>query len=163
VEKQQFRYEPEPSGFYRLLMQVISEHFPDLKDAQIMILQDTKMKKSKGAVVFARIVKATDLTRALTRGRNGGAADIIIFVDKLLWSFADEADKTRIIRHELRHIKVSTKKGGAKKYSIKTHEIEDFEIEVELNADDPGWKSRIGEKLRAEYEALKNAQKRLPL
>lgn len=72
---------------------------------------------------------------------------------------ADE-DKTRLIRHELRHSDVD---GESEKnpYKIRCHTIEDFFSEVKLNEDDPYWSRRVGESLMAAYEAQKDPQQKL--
>jgi len=68
----------------------------------------------------------------------------------------DDIDRSRVIRHELRHTSVDDE---AKKnpYKVRTHTIEDFYSEVDLNADDPRWRARVATLLNVKYEAQNNA------
>jgi len=143
MENQEFRYQPEPAGAFKLLREIIAQHFPDLQAAQIMILQDTKEKKNKGAIVFARIAKATDLTKALTRSRKSGSADYIIF-------------------HELRHTSVlrifneETNRGAGeviviyKRQEVKTI-IEALEAAVKAKPRKRSWKDLLNKLEKRAY------------
>ena len=112
-------------------------------------------------IILARIVKTNDLTRHLTIDESGSdlGYDYIVFFDKLLWNHTEDIDRNRLMRHELRHTDISV---DDSKFKIRSHTIEDFYSEVELNRDDPRWRQRLGDMLVARYEA-KDPQQKLPM
>jgi hypothetical protein len=78
-----------------LLRRVRDKHFPELVNADILILFDLKKRGSKGMVVLARIMKANDLIRHLTANEKSVAEgyDYIITIDKVFWDNTTDLDR----------------------------------------------------------------------
>lgn len=73
----------------------------------------------------------------------------IISLDAIAWDVMNDADKIRLLRHELRHVGVMTEDDI--KPSINPHNIEDFVEECVLNVDDPDWARKVAKKVLAIY------------
>jgi len=154
------RYEDATEAEYKLLDKVRSESFRELFDAKIKIIFDLRKKSSGGKIVLAKIYKTNELIRHLTQEglddlTNG--TDYIIFIDKLFWNLVEEIDKIRTLRHELRHTDYCPEKKFP--YQLKSHDIEDFEIEVDLNKDDIGWRKRVAELTFLAYQQREEQEK----
>lgn len=152
------RYYEADQEIYALMDSLIDEHFGLLRNAKIKILMDTKPKINKltGRVNFASIKTTNEVEKFLTMdGQNLEGFDYIMFIGELVWSLAEDQDKTRIVRHELRHCFMD-EKGN---YKVIPHEVEDFFIEIELNQDDPRWGQKLGEIVRIRYEQMKAEEK----
>ena len=121
---------------------VIEEHFPELKDATIKILFDTKKRTYGDKIVLGRISSANDLVRRLTDDEAEDGCDYVMFLDQVAFEAIPESDKIRLIRHELRHCRVSVGSESIK-YGVIPHDIEDFAQEVKLNVDDVDWAKRV--------------------
>ena len=145
------RYENVDENVYQILNSVKREHFPELANAEIKILFDTKKKTSGGKIVIARIQKTNDLLKYLTSGDIEDGYDYIMYIDKKIWNNIDNTDRVRIIRHELRHTLVDLDSRNSP-YKIVDHDISDFHQEIELNKDDPRWCDRVGELGRHLYD-----------
>jgi predicted metallopeptidase len=120
---------------------VIDEYFPELKDATIKILFDTKKRTYGDKIVLGRISSANDLVRRLTDDEAEEGCDYVMFLDKIAFEAIPESDRIRLIRHELRHCRVSVGSESIK-YGIIPHDIEDFAQEVKLNVDEVDWAKR---------------------
>jgi len=143
------RYEPCTEDVRGLFETVKSEHFPELRNVQIMILLDTKKCKSKGKMVLGKIKKASEVERYLTTDIvEDEGIDFVMFLDKNVVTHCDENDLTRLMRHELRHVFI-TERG---KLTLRPHDFEDFREEVDLNHDDPNWASRVVEMVSLIYD-----------
>lgn len=148
---------------YNIMKGVIDEHFPELADATIKILFDTKKRTYGDKIVLGRISSANDLVRRLTDDVSEDGCDYIMFLDQVAFEAIPEIDKIRLIRHELRHCKVSVGSESIK-YSILPHDIEDFVAEVELNKEDPGWAARavtLASDIYAQMEEQAKEQKQV--
>jgi hypothetical protein len=119
--------------------EAVAKWFPQLDQAIIKVLFDTKMRKRGNKLVLGRILKANDLIRKLTDNLAEEGCDYIVFLDQIAFENISETDKIRLIRHELRHCKVIGDDPEKIKYKLIPHDIEDFVIEIELNKDDVGW------------------------
>jgi hypothetical protein len=99
------RFEEVSDSVYQILNEVRSQFFTELDNANILLIFDTKKRVSKGKVVLASIKKVTDLQRFLTINESGSidGFDYMIIIDKKAWEIAEDDDKVRILRHELRH------------------------------------------------------------
>jgi len=154
----ELRFETAPDHAYDLMKAIIRERFPELASAEVLILMDLKKRVAGESITLGRIVKTNDLTRHLTIDESGTdrGYDYIIFLDKLMWDNIDDTDRSRVIRHELRHTSVDDE---AKKnpYKTRIHTIEDFYSEVDLNIDDPRWRERVATLLNVKYESQDNA------
>jgi hypothetical protein len=145
------RFESAPQDAYDMLREVRREHFPELRNAEILILLDKKKRMSGGAIVLGRIQKANDLIKVLTEETVDEGYDYIMYLDKKMWNQCDDADKERVIRHELRHCFVDLDARGTP-FKLIGHTIEDFYEEVDLNQDDPRWRIRVAEVIAIAYE-----------
>ncbi|HVN96899.1 MAG TPA: putative metallopeptidase [Syntrophorhabdaceae bacterium] len=153
------RYEEVTSTALNLLKTVRAKDFPELKNAKIKVLFDLKKRKSGGRIVLGRIMKTNDLIRHLTKDEVEviEGFDYIITLDKKCWDNTTDEDRTRILRHELRHtfFDIEAEKDP---YKLMTHSISDFYEEVELNQKDPRWRERVAILTEDIYEQEKEAQ-----
>jgi hypothetical protein len=130
---------------------VRAEHFPELRNAEILVLFDKKKRMSGGALVLGRIQKSNDLIKKLTDEVVDEGYDYIMYLDKKMWESSADMDRERVIRHEFRHCFVDLDARGTP-YKLIGHTIEDFYEEVELNEDDQRWRIRLGEITYAAYD-----------
>jgi hypothetical protein len=145
------RYKEASDDAYRVLDLVRQEHFPELAGAKIKVLFDLKKHLSGGKIVLGRIMRADDLVKLLTVPDFPGGADYVIILDGECWGAIGLEDKTKLMRHELRHTIFNPDKDNP--YGLLTHDIEDFIAEVSLNSDDPGWRRRVASLALGIYEA----------
>jgi hypothetical protein len=131
---------------------------PVLGNATIKILFDTKLRKHEGKIVLGRILKANDLIRRLTDNLADEGCDYILFLDKVAFTNIPPEDKVRLVRHELRHCKV-TGTIEKPKYSVIPHDIEDFEIEIKLNEENIGWARNAAQLVSDIYEQFAEQKK----
>jgi hypothetical protein len=154
------RYEEVTEDASKLLDEVQVKHFPELKNAKIILLFDLKKRTSGGRVVLGRIMKTNDLLRHLTK--NDGVAvegcDYIISLDKQGWDAIGNEDRIRVLRHELRHTFYDIESEN-NPYKLIDHSITDFYEEVELNKDDPKWRERVATLVADIYEQQKDEMK----
>jgi len=134
-----------------MIRAVRAEHFPELRNAEILVLFDKKKRMSGGALVLGRIQKSNDLIKKLTDEVVDEGYDYIMYLDKKMWEVSAEMDRERVIRHEFRHCFVDLDARGTP-YKLLGHTIEDFYEEVELNSDDQRWRMRLGEITYAAYD-----------
>jgi hypothetical protein len=130
---------------------VRAEHFPELRNAEILVLFDKKKRMSGGALVLGRIQKTNDLIKKLSDEVVDEGYDYIMYLDKKMWESSADMDRERVIRHEFRHCFVDLDARGTP-YKLIGHTIEDFYEEVELNEDDPRWRVRLAEITYAAYD-----------
>jgi hypothetical protein len=151
------RYEDADDQVMSLLNRIVARSFTELTNAKIKVIFDLKKRKSGGHMVLGRIMKTNDLLRHLTRDEVEilEGYDYIISLDKMCWESIDEADRIRIIRHELRHTYVDLE-SEASPYRLQNHSILDFYEEVELNKDDPRWRERVADLASSIYEQKKD-------
>lgn len=97
-----------------------------------------KKKSKSGRTILAYIRKASEFEQLLL---NNIATQYLLFVDGNVWPELGEEDRTRLIRHELRHIFIDYDKDGEPKYQMADHNLidfrEDYEIEQGKPYDDP--------------------------
>ncbi len=145
------RFENAPQSAHDMLREVRREHFPELRNAEILILMDKKKRMSGGAIVLGRIQKSNDLIKALTEETVDEGYDYIIYLDKKMWNQCDVVDLERVMRHELRHCFVDLDARGTP-FKLIGHTIEDFYEEIDLNNDDSTWRMRVAEVIAIAYE-----------
>jgi hypothetical protein len=155
------RYEEVTSDVQDILHEVQTAHFPELKNAKIIVLFDLKKRTSGGRVVLGRIMKTNDLLRHLTRDDSIAieGVDYIVTLDKQGWDAIGKEDKVRVLRHELRHTHYDIESED-NPYKLMDHSITDFYEEVELNKDDPRWRERVATVVADIYEQQKEDQKK---
>jgi len=156
------RYEDAPSKVYKVLKFVRKGWFPELKGARILPIFDLKQSGSKGKITLASIRLASDLQKYLTMEgtQESIGYDYILIIDKIAWKKAAKSirdtvteDRIRLIRHELRHTRVSM--SAKKPYGLRSHTIEDFYSEISLNRKDPRWAERLAANVGLAYKAKK--------
>jgi len=154
------RYEEVTEEAKKLLNEVEAKHFPELRNAKIIMLFDLKKRTSGGRVVLGRIMKTNDLLRHLTRDEAVAVEgyDYIVTLDKQGWDAINKEDRVRLLRHELRHTFYDTE-SEANPYRLIDHSITDFYEEVELNKDDPRWRERVATVVADIYEQQKEVRK----
>jgi hypothetical protein len=140
---------------------VKEETFPELAQANIKIIMDQKKRTSGGKYVLGRMKKTNELERHLSVNEAGtqDGFDYIMYLDEMAWNIATPEERKKLVRHELRHCELDND-SNTNPYKVKGHDIEDFEAEIRLNADDPGWANRLGERVQLEYEAEAERRRR---
>lgn len=134
--------------------EVRHEHFPELQGAEIKVLFDTKKRTSGGKLVLGRMKKTNEVERHLSKDQTGSEEgyDYIMYLDQVAWEIAEDEDRVRLVRHEMRHCDVDLDTNG-NPYKIKGHDIEDFQTEIRLNQDNLDWGIQLAARVAAEYEA----------
>jgi hypothetical protein len=136
------RFEIANKDANEMLELVRDKWFSHLDNARIQILFDLKSRMKGARLILGRIMKANDLIRRLTDHFYPGGCDYILFLDKIAFMMVmQESDKKRLVRHELRHCVYNP--DAENPWQILQHDIEDFEIEINLNQDNPGWAKRV--------------------
>ena len=154
------RYEEPTEEVKKLLREIQAKHFPELKNAKIITLFDVKKRTSGGRIVLGRIMKTNDLLRHLTKNEAVAMEgyDYIVALDKEGWNAIGDADRVRVLRHELRHAYYDID-SDSNPYRLLDHSITDFYEEVELNKDDPRWRERVAAVVEDIYEQKKEDRK----
>lgn len=150
------RYEDADDGLVEVFLDVLEERFPSYQHLSFKLLFDLKKRISKGNVVLASIEVASPKIRHFTKNKkNVDGYDYVVVVDRKAWELSSEKDKKRILSHELRHVLLDDKG----KCKIIGHEINDFYMEVRLNADDPEWARRLCVMVADVYQQEKELSK----
>lgn len=79
------RFESAPTEALAMLREIRREHYPGLRNAEILFLFDKKKRMSGGKIVFGRIQKANDLIKKLTDHVIEDGYDYILYLDKKAW------------------------------------------------------------------------------
>lgn len=146
------RYEDSDDGLTEVFLDVMEEHFPQLQYLKFKLIYDLKMRISKGRLVLASIETAGPKIKYLSKDKIAiDGYDLLLIVDLKAWEVASLDQRNKLVRHELRHVEIDEK--GAVK--IVGHEIEDFHIEVKLNADSPEWRMQLATLTHDMYEQEK--------
>lgn len=148
------RFRDADADTIAIVNRVRQESFPQLQGAEIKVIFDTKKRMSKGKLVLGRMKKTNEVERFLSANQTGTEEgfDYIMYLDELAWDIANDDERVKLARHELRHCDVDID-SNTNPYKIKGHDIEDFEEEIRLNQDDPGWGNRLAERTQLEYES----------
>jgi hypothetical protein len=150
------RYIDCDESLVEVFLNVVEERFPNLANLNFRLIYDTKKRISKGKVCLASIELASPKIRFFTQDDKAlEGYDYIIIVDHKAWELSSAADKKRLMSHEMRHVFIDEK--GTPK--IVDHEISDFYMELELNADDPEWGRNLVSLVSAVYDQEKDAAK----
>ena len=144
-------FEEVEESVVTMMDNIIKDVFPTILNARIKVLYYMKKKKSKGAVVFGQMVKATPILRYLTSSDAGDDGyNYFMFLDGNVFPALDTPDQKRIIRHELNHIFIDL--DAKDPYKVVGHEIEDFYREIEYNKDDSRWLERVATVAESVYD-----------
>lgn len=141
-------FENVPESVRKFGREIQEEYFPELEDCRYQILFDTRETKKPW---LAKIYRANDLVRFLTIDEpdaSNEGLDYIIVLDKLLYESdaITDADRKRLIRHEMRHIYYDPEKNTRKsQYKLVKHTINDFyeEVDLAIQEGDPRWVERV--------------------
>ena len=146
------RFEEADKETVDLMEALRAKLFPWAKKAQIKLLFDTKKRKKSGMLVMGSITRPGELLRYFSRqdAKTIQGYDYVITLDKMAWCGIEKADKIRILRHELRHICIDDDKPDP--YMLQPHDVNDFEVEIGLNQDDPDWGKRVATITAAGYK-----------
>lgn len=146
------RYEEANESLVEAFLNVTEETFPQYQNLKFKLIFDLKKRIKQGALVLASIELLSPKIKYFSKDKIATEGyDYLMIVDQKAWELANEATRTRLIRHELRHIFIDEK--GTPK--LVGHEIEDFYSEVELNQDDPEWRRTLATLTRDVYEQEK--------
>lgn len=150
------RYIDCDENLVEVFLNVVEERFPNLANLNFRLIYDTKKRVHKGKVCLASIELASPKIKFFTQDDKAlEGYDYIIIVDHKAWELASAADKKRLISHEMRHVFID-EKGTPKTVD---HEISDFYMELELNADDPEWGRNLVSLVSAVYDQEKDSAK----
>lgn len=151
------RYEDASENLVEVYLKVAEERFPNTcANLNIKLMFDTKKRISKGKLCLASVEVANDKVKYFTKHEvEVGGYDYILIVDQKAWELASEADKIRLISHELRHVFVDEND----KRKLLPHDIEDFVVEVKLNEDDPDWGFKLSTLVTDVYDQEKELKK----
>ena len=143
------RYLDATEEAYDILYDLINERFTSYGTLNFKIVFDTKRRNSRGRLVLASVEVATEKLRFLSSDdSNPDGFDYLIIIDNIAWEYASDADKRRLISHELNHVFID-EKGRLK---LVGHDIEDFVAEIKTNADDPDWARNLAMLTSSIYE-----------
>lgn len=136
----EIRYEEADESLTEVFLNVLEKNFPFYQNFKFKLLFDLKKRVSQGKLVLASIELPGPKLKFFSRDKIAAEGyDFIIIVDRKAWELSGEQVRTKIIRHELRHVEIS--EDGAVK--LVGHEIEDFYAEIEANKDDPEWRRKL--------------------
>ena len=149
------------------LFDKVKEGFPDIENAKFKLLFRKNKKGNEDFIVFAEICKFSSLVKHITMdipGFEDEGLHYCVIIDNNIWNVLDDADKWRILRHELLHTSVKYKEDGTVEYNIRKHTVETFYEEIELESKgtpdcDPRWKEKIVTTAIALYDEMKEKEK----
>ncbi len=152
------RYQDADESLVEMFLQVAEDRFPTTcANLNIKLMFDTKKRVSRGKITLASVEIASEKIKYFTRHevKVGNGVDYILIVDQKAWELANEADRKRLLSHELRHVFVDEKD----KRKLLPHDIEDFVAEVKLNTDNPEWGSKLAQVVTDVYDQEKELKK----
>jgi hypothetical protein len=154
------RYKEATDEVRRLLDKVIADCFGGLRNAKIAALLDTRKHVAGGQVMLSTIMKPNELLRHFTReyASSDEGYDYIVIIDRKAWEAIGDEDRTRLLRHELRHTFYDIE-AEDNPYKLIDHTVADFYEEIELNRDDPKWRQRVSTMVADMYEQEKEEAK----
>jgi len=120
--------EPEKESKYgyaeeahEIAARVIDKWHSNLAECKIVYLfKDVRSWESKGKTVFAKTYKAPEQWQYLS------GYDIVVIVNLKAWGPMNIKQKEALIDHELCHVDKEIGKNGEPKYSLVTHDVEEF-------------------------------------
>lgn len=147
------RYEDIDQATLNIFEDVRQKWFGEFDEVMFKLIFDLELKKKGNKWIFAYIKSMNKLSRFFTaeEAQREDGYDFCIVLNKKLWDVLDEADKIRILRHELRHVEQKTMKKKTK-YVTRDHTITDFyeDVDIESKAGgDPRWAERLAIVLEA--------------
>ena len=134
------RYLPDDGSLVAVADIVIHDYFTNLSNVNIKFIFDTKKRVTKGRLALATTELPNEKLKYFTSDDDAPLGyDVIVIVDTVAWQVAQDDDKERLMRHELRHVFID-EKGRIK---IIDHDVQDFMAEIKLNEDKPDWAKNL--------------------
>jgi hypothetical protein len=150
------RYLDADDSLVGVFLDVVDSRFGSLMNLKFKLIYDTKKRMKQGKIVLASIELCNPKLKFFSADDIAvDGYDYIIIVDHKAWELCNDADKKRIISHELQHVFVN-EAGDCK---LIGHDIADFYIEIQQNQDDPEWAKNLSELTFAIYEQEKEDAK----
>lgn len=130
-------------------LSVMEKRFPFLIQLKVKLVFDTKRRISGGQIVLATTELASEKIKFFSKDDVAVEGyDIIIVIDMKAWELAGEADREKLMSHELRHIFIDDKDS----LKLLAHDVSDFRAEIKLNTDDPDWGLKLATLVNDVYE-----------
>jgi hypothetical protein len=134
------RYGDGDDRLTQVFLDVLEKYFPELGQLSVKLIFDFKKRIKQGKLILASIERTSDKIRFFSKNKIAvDGYDLILIVDNIAWTLSNDADKERIIRHELRHIFLDEDN----KIQLVGHDVEDFREELTLNEDNPLWSDTL--------------------
>lgn len=150
------RYVEVGDDVVEVFLDLLEERFPSLIQLKIKLIFDTKRRVKLGSVVLASVELASEKLKFFSKDNLAvDGYDVVITLDLKAWELASEADRKRVISHEMRHIFID-ENGNPK---LLQHDISDFRAEQKLNTDDPDWSFKLVTLVNDVYEQEKEMSK----
>ena len=137
------RYNNANEELLELADGIIREHFPELRSIKIKYIFDMKKRTAGGKIVLGKCQRAAEMVRFFTVNEavDEDGYQYVISLDGNAWDHITQQDRTRLLRHELRHVMIDEE--AKQPYKVAPHDLEDFSAEIELNTDDVRWAERV--------------------
>ena len=155
-------YEPVSKDVLTFVNSVKDEYFSELSDCRLTAIFDNREKRKN---FIAKIYKSNELLRFFTSDEAGeeDGYDYIMVFDQLVWESdaITEADRKRIVRHELRHAWYRPEKRTRKgQYSLCKHDVESFMVEIILlqQEGEPNWEQKVKEIASSIYDIMEDKE-----
>ena len=143
-------------GVVEVFLDVMEKRFASIAQLNIKLVFDTKKRIKKGKICLASVELTNDKLKYFSKDDIAiEGYDAIVIIDMKAWELANEADRVRIMSHELRHIFIDD--NG--KVKLLPHDISDFRVEQQLNQDDPDWGFKLSTLVSDIYEQEKEMAK----
>lgn len=143
------RYLEVDSSVMDVFYKVLNERFPAYGNIKFKLMFDTKKRMRKGKLVLASTELTNEKIRHFTATEDlPEGYDYLIILDEVAWVHASDADRERIISHELNHVFID-EKGN---YKLIDHDVEDFLVEIKRNEDNPDWAYDLAALTKSIYE-----------
>jgi hypothetical protein len=139
-----------------VFLNTMEERFPYLANLKIKLIFDTKRKVSKGKIVLANTELASEKIKFFSKDDVAVEGyEVVIVINAKAWELANDADKKRLMSHELRHVFIDEEG----KVKLLPHDVSDFRMEQKLNSDDPDWSLKLATLTNDFYEQEKEMAK----
>jgi hypothetical protein len=150
------RYLEADESLVTVFLDVMEKNFPIYQNLKFKLIFDTKMRKRQNKLIFATMELASEKIRFFSKDDVAVEGyDYILTVDQKAWELANDVNRERLMRHELRHVFIEE----SGKLKIMAHDVEDFREEIKLNADDPDWGFKLAILVNDVYEQEKEMAK----
>lgn len=143
------RFTDVDDALVETFLATMEERFPSLAQLKIKLIFDLKRRVKQGKIVLASTELASEKIKFFSKDNVAVEGyDVVIIFDMKAWELADEADRKRIMSHELRHVFIDEKD----KVKLLPHDVSDFRIEQKLNEDNPDWGFNLATLVNDIYE-----------